>query len=571
MNTASARPSSAATGRPGSTAYSRFLVVVAGMGGLLYGIDIGIIAAALLYLSKTIDLSIGQTSFIVAAVLGGSMISSPVTGMLADWLGRKKIMILGGAMFVVSVALIVSSQGFIPLFVGRLLQGMSGGVIAVVVPLYLAESLSAESRGRGTAVFQFMLTFGIVLAAFIGWFYTQQAEAAITLAAGRPALILAAQNHAWRGMFQAVIYPGLVFFGGVFVLSESPRWLLRRGKPVQALQALRRSASEQEAELTLREMLEQDRSKAGKSGSRDSSSLWRWKYAAPFLLACGILALTQATGINSILSYLVMILKQAGMSATRATQCDVAVKILCSAMTLVAVLLVDRKGRRFLLMMGTAGIVFSLAACALLFLNIESSGIDATRELRAAQKGSVLTLPVGDAAARSGSAGHPMALTVLYSYGNGSHIQTVLSNSESPVLAIAPGAEDANKPLVIGRAFYSPIPDKKIGGAMAICLALFIAFYAMGPGVVVWLVLSELMPTRIRSTGMGIALLLNQGVSTLSAAVFLPIVGNHGYSLMFLGWAGCTVLYLAVAAFLLPETKGKTLEEIEMLFERPGQ
>jgi MFS family permease len=569
MNTASARPSSAATDRPDSTAYSRFLLVVAGMGGLLYGIDIGIIAAALLYLSKTIDLSIGQTSFIVAAVLGGSMMSSPVTGVLADWLGRKKIMILGGTMFVVSVALIVASQGFIPLFLGRFLQGMSGGVIAVVVPLYLAESLSAECRGRGTAVFQFMLTFGIVLAAFIGWFYTRQAEAAITLAAGRPALILAAQNHAWRGMFQAVIYPGLLFFAGVFALSESPRWLLQRGKPVQALQALRRSASEQEAELTLREMLEQDRSKAAKSGSSDSSPLWRWKYAAPFLLACCILALTQATGINSILSYLVIILKQAGMSATHATQCDVAVKILCCAMTVVAVLLVDRKGRRFLLMMGTAGIVFSLAACALLFLNIESSGIDATRELRAAQKGNVLAIPVAEATA--GAAGRSMALTVLYSYGNGSHIQTVLGNSDSPVLAIAPDAGDANKPLAIGRAFYSPIPDKKIGWAMAICLALFIAFYAMGPGVVVWLVLSELMPTRIRSTGMGIALLLNQGVSTLSAAVFLPVVGHHGYSLMFLGWAGCTVLYLAVAAFLLPETKGKTLEEIELLFDRTGK
>jgi hypothetical protein len=99
-------------------------------------------------------------------------------------------------------------------------------------------------------------------------------------------------------------------------------------------------------------------------------------------------------------------------------------------------------------------------------------------------------------------------------------------------------------------------------------LALFIAAYSVGPGVVVWLTLSELMPMRIRSMGMGIALLLNQGVSTLIAAVFLPVVGNHGYYAMFLFWDGCTVLYFCTAAFFLPETKGKTLEQIEMYFER---
>jgi hypothetical protein len=96
---------------------------------------------------------------------------------------------------------------------------------------------------------------------------------------------------------------------------------------------------------------------------------------------------------------------------------------------------------------------------------------------------------------------------------------------------------------------------------------LFITSFALGPGVCVWLALSELMPTRIRSIGMGVALVINQGVSTGIAAFFLPIVGNHGYSAMFLFWAACTVIYFITAAFFLPETKGKTLEEIEEHFE----
>src|SRR5580698_8760622 len=116
----------------GGSFYGRYLLVVASLGGLLYGADIGIIAAALLYLGKTVELTLEQTSLIVAAVLGGSMVSSLAAGVLADWFGRRKMMIVSGLMFVASVGIIVLSQGFVPLFLGRLLQGMSGGVIAVV-------------------------------------------------------------------------------------------------------------------------------------------------------------------------------------------------------------------------------------------------------------------------------------------------------------------------------------------------------------------------------------------------------------------------------------------------------
>jgi MFS transporter, SP family, solute carrier family 2 (myo-inositol transporter), member 13 len=114
-----------------------------------------------------------------------------------------------------------------------------------------------------------------------------------------------------------------------------------------------------------------------------------------------------------------------------------------------------------------------------------------------------------------------------------------------------------------------PVPTERTGWLVAVCLSIFIVGFAVGPGVVVWLALSELMPTRIRSTGMGIALLLNQGASTLIAGVFLPVVGNHGYFAMFFFWAACTVVYFITAAFFLPETKNKTLEEIELYFSRP--
>jgi len=122
-------------------------------------------------------------------------------------------------------------------------------------------------------------------------------------------------------------------------------------------------------------------------------------------------------------------------------------------------------------------------------------------------------------------------------------------------------------PLRIDNALITPVPSTHNGWMVAISLFVFMAFFAIGPGVCVWLALSELMPTRIRSNGMSVALLINQAVSTGIAATFLPTVGRYGYSTMFFGFAACTVVYFVTAAFFLPETKGKTLEEIEAHFE----
>src|SRR6516162_2224531 len=148
--------------------YNRILLFVAGLGGLLYGIDVGIIGGALPYLEATSKLDPSQLSIIVAAVLLGSVFSTLFAGILADWMGRKPLMIVSGVAFSLSIPVIALSQSYGALFFGRLLQGMSGGLVGVVVPLYLAECLSAEKRGRGTGVFQWMLTLGFVAAAVIG-------------------------------------------------------------------------------------------------------------------------------------------------------------------------------------------------------------------------------------------------------------------------------------------------------------------------------------------------------------------------------------------------------------------
>jgi SP family myo-inositol transporter-like MFS transporter 13 len=556
--------------------YNRFLLLVSGLGGLLYGIDIGIIDPALGYLGRTMSMTEENKSVIVAAVLGGSMFASVIAGFFADLLGRKVMMILSAVMFIASVGIIFTSQTYIPLLLGRILQGMSGGVIAVVVPLYLAECLRADTRGRGTSIFQFMLTLGIVVAAFVGDHYTKNAEAAIALAAGDSAAVVAAADHAWRGMFLSVIYPGILFLVGGFFISESPRWLYRKGRKDQARAAMLRSRTLEETDLEMAELataLAHEHTKPKVNFVESLGEIFtQRKYIIPFVIACVILGANQATGINSILGFMTTILQQAGLAAEAASQSGLWIKVLNCVMTVVAVMLVDKKGRKFLLKLGTGGIIISLLAASAVFYSFESKRVDVADQVRTMVVDETLGFELtADQFPNVVEKGQALQLSVLYSYGAQQGIAVALSNDPNSrrIEVVRPEAGDstAGHSLKILRARAGPVPTGKTGVLVAICLAVFITFFSVGPGVCVWLALSELMPTRIRSVGMGIALLINQGVSTGIAAFFLPIVGNYGYFAMFGFWAACTVIYFITAAFFLPETKGRTLEEIEEYFE----
>jgi sugar porter (SP) family MFS transporter len=583
---------------PGKTGYNRFLLLVAGLGGLLYGIDVGIIAGALPYLEATSGLNGGQLSVIVAAVLLGSVISTLFAGMLSDWMGRKLLMACSGILFVLSIPMISLAHGYGPLLFGRLLQGLSAGLIGVVVPLYLAECLSAQTRGKGTGIFQWLLVTGIVAASVIGMYFSYRVDLVAKL--GDAEKLFAFKDVAWRSIFWVSLPPGLLFVIGSFMVAESPRWLYRRGKKDQAYAALLRSRSNEQAALELKEMEETDSAEKAKSttGQKIKESLLKRKYVIPFVLACIILACNQLTGINSIIGFNTNILIQAGLSDVTAHWGSLLFTIVNFIVTIVAVVLVDKKGRKFLLTLGTAGVIVSLVAAGLLFGKTEKKRVDCRAAVQqAVSADQTMSITYTDSVATAllstaGTAGaaiaaRPTSMIVIYSYGDFKAASRVVRTgglTEKPVVVSRDATLPANKviaffsnpfgdlskariaPLKIENALITPIPSQRNGWAVAVFLYLFMAFFAIGPGVCVWLALSELMPTRIRSNGMSIALLINQAVSTGIAVVFLPTVGKFGYSTMFFGFAACTVIYFVTAAFFLPETKGKTLEEVEEYF-----
>ena len=439
-----------------STRNVRLLLAIAGLGGFLYGVDFGVIAAAEPYMKAMGAYSDGQISHIVGAVLLGGIVASLTAGMLADWLGRKRMIVISAAMFLVAIPIVSLSLGsFYVLYAGRVLQGMSAGYMAVVMPMYLTETLPADIRGRGTGVFQFCLGFGLVVAAGAGCLVATWYGASDTANA-------AERVAAWGANFWWTMLPVAVLFFGALRLPESPVWLEKKfGKS-------RESGG------------------SGESGiSGFAGSLLQRRYVVPFMLACLVLTFNKTTGMSSFTSYLVSILHSAGFEGIYANWGQLAVKLTNMLVTIAAAALVDRKGRTWLLKVGTGGMTIGLAAIGSVFLAIERFGVQAN---------------------------NVTGLLTMFAF------------------------------------FFMQV------------------FYALGPGLCVWLVLSELMPLRIRANGMAIALFMNQFVAWGLASWFRPWVAAWGWSSMFFFFAVNGVLYFITACFI-PETKGKTLDELEHLFD----
>ncbi len=430
------------------------LLAIAGLGGLLYGVDFGVIAAAEPYMKALGVYSGSQISHIVGAVLLGGLLSSITSGWLCDFFGRKKMIVASSAMFLLSIPIVcLSLESYPVLFVGRVLQGMSAGYMAVVMPMYLTETLPADIRGRGTGIFQFCLGLGLVVAAGAGCLiamYYGASDSANIDAAGKAA--------AWSANFWWTMIPVAVLFFGSFSLPESPVWLSGGHK----------------------------KTKDSLSVKQEGGSLLQRRYVVPFLLAVIVLTLNKTTGMSSFTSYLVSILQGSGLDGMAANWGQLVVKTSNMLFTIAAAALIDRVGRVKLLKLGTGGMALFLGVIASIFLAVERFGVEATN------------------------------LT---------------------------------------------------GTLMLVSFIFMQAFYALGPGICVWLVLSELMPTRIRANGMACALFMNQLVAWALASWFRPWIEAWGWSSMFFFFAANGVLYFIVS-FFIPETKGKPIEELEHLFDK---
>jgi sugar porter (SP) family MFS transporter len=325
-------------------AFIRRVSFIAGLGGILYGFDMGVIAAALIYVRDSFHLSTVMQEVLVIAVLIGVMIGALVGGTVADRIGRRKTLIWGAVLFIVGSILAPLSPNVYVLFIARGLLGIAVGFTSVTAPVYVSELAPPKSRGMLIGLYQFALTLGIALADLIGYWF--------------------AASQGWRWMFGFGLVPAVLFLFMVLTVPESPRWLFVQNRLAEAESVLKSYTDEAGARL----LLEDIRVSLMTKMERRWSALWSPAVRGSLFIAVGFMVLIPATGINAILYYGPQIFSLAGISSNKsAIFATLLVAITNVLATVIALVLVDRVGRKPLLYVGIGGMTAALLVLSFCF------------------------------------------------------------------------------------------------------------------------------------------------------------------------------------------------------------
>jgi sugar porter (SP) family MFS transporter len=325
-------------------AFIRRVSFIAGLGGILYGFDMGVIAAALIYVRDSFHLSTVMQEVLVIAVLIGVMIGALVGGAVADRIGRRKTLVWGAILFILGSILAPLSPNVYVLFVARALLGIAVGFTSVTAPVYVSELAPPQSRGMLIGLYQFALTSGIALADLVGYWF--------------------AASQGWRWMFAFGLVPAVLFLFMVLTVPESPRWLFAQNRLAEAESVLKSYTDEAGATL----LLEDIRVSLMTKMERRWSALWSPAVRGSLLIAAGFMVLIPATGINAILYYGPQIFSLAGIDSNKnAIFATLLVAITNVLATVIALVLVDRLGRKPLLYAGLGGMTVALFVLSFCF------------------------------------------------------------------------------------------------------------------------------------------------------------------------------------------------------------
>jgi SP family sugar:H+ symporter-like MFS transporter len=342
-----------ATSAAGGTG-NKLVYFFGSLGGLLFGYDTGVISGAILFISQELRLTPFLEGLVVASLLLGAAAGAASAGPLSDRLGRRNIIIIAAILFTVGAfgAALAPNAGILVLF--RVVLGLGVGSAALIVPLYLSEIAPTQIRGAISSLNQLNIVFGILLAYIVN--------------------ALLASAGAWRWMLGLAAVPSLVLLIGMFFLPETPRWLVSQDRDEDAREVLRRSRNEEETEREIREIREVEEQEEG--GLSELTASW---VRPALVVAIGLAVFQQIIGINTIIYYAPTTLTNVGYGAAAAIYANLIIGVVNVAMTFVAIWLIDRVGRKPLLLTGLVGMVASLTVLGLstLLLSEPSSPTDA--------------------------------------------------------------------------------------------------------------------------------------------------------------------------------------------------
>jgi MFS transporter, SP family, galactose:H+ symporter len=438
------------------------LAGIASLGGLLFGYDTGVISGALPFLKQDFSLSPTMEGVTTAAVLCGAVIGAAAVGPISDAFGRRRVILFAALLFILGALVSAAASSLGVLIAGRAVVGVAIGVASMLTPLYLSEVAPKQSRGAIVSLNQFCITLGILVSYIVDY------------------AVVGAPNN-WRWMLGIGCAPGIVLALGMLALPESPRWLAGRGRMEEAARILQtiRGGADIKAELSeIRESIQEEQARLA-----PWSELFQPNARAALWVGVGLAIFQQITGINTVIYFAPTIFQSAGLpSASSAILATAGVGVVNVLATILSMYLLDRVGRRALLIWGLSGMTLALAALAYCF-----------------------------------------ALT---------------PNQATNLVTVA-------------------------------AVAIYVGFFAIGLGPVFWLLISEIFPLRVRARGMSLSTVANWGANLIVALFFLDLLQLLGNAGTFLFFAVMSVAALAFCKVMTPETKGRSLEQIQAQLHEP--
>ena len=438
------------------------VTLVAAMGGFLFGYDTAVINGANQYLTKYFTLTPAQEGFAGASAILGCIPGAMVAGFISDRFGRRRVLFLCAVFFAASAVLSAVPRTFTEFLAARFLGGLGIGATSMVCPVYIAELAPADRRGRLGSLFQLGIVLGIFITLFINAMIQGLGDTAWNTTSG------------WRWMLGAEVVPAAGLLLIVFLVPESPRWLIQRGREAEARMILEPITGTAAAEA---EIAEVRAAIAGEEGR--FSELFSPRFRRPLLIAIMLMAFSQFSGINAIMYYSTKIFTTAGVGVQDAFMASTIVGLVNLAFTVVAIAFVDRAGRRMLLLIGLTVQTLALGAVGSMF--------------------------------RADVSGLPLLAAIL----------------------------------------------------------AFIAAFAIALGPIPWIVCSEIFPTRIRGRAMSLAT-FTIWTACYAVTQTFPMLNDNpaiGPAATFWVYGGLSLAALLFVLARVPETRGRTLEEIERLWD----
>jgi len=503
------------------TNFNLWIAIIVSLGGFLFGFDAAIISGVVGSVEQLFQLNDLQVGWVVSSPTFSAMFAMLAAGAIASIIGRKRTLQIVAFLYAVSALLSAYANSYEMLYIARMIGGVAFGAALILAPLYIAEISNAKNRGKLVSIQQLNIVLGFSVAYFTGYYLNELAQSGTGMIN---------TENGWRWMLGVEFFPAIIYFILLFFIPKSPRWLFLNGERQEAVQVLERLHGR---EAALQEIQQIESNQTEKSEKLPIEALFHPSLKFVLIVGVTIGILQQITGINAIFFYATSIFEQTGIGTNAAFAQSVVVGLINVAVTLLVMFLIDRMGRRPLLLIGIAGVAISMLITAYGFHQ-------ATYQLT--------TEAISSFEGIDKEALNSVANTVY---------DSDLSFKNAVKSAIGTNAFRTHESTLI-QAAANINPWLILIGILG-----FVASFAFSLGPVMWVMLSELFPNKVRALAIGAIGFINSFTSWIVQQVFPWELSNLGNATTFLIYAVFAIIGFFFFLKLLPETKGKSLEELE--------